>query len=329
MDDSSLSDTAAIILAAGKSTRMNSDRPKVLHEICGRPMLGFVLSACRMAGVDKIVVIVGHGKEEVMAAFSDDSDLVWVEQTEQRGTGHAVLCAQESLKDFDGSVLVIAGDMPLIRRPALSELLHAREASNDAATIATTMIDDPTGYGRIVRDEDGQLEAIVEQRDCTEAQQEIREVNPSYYCFDARKMFETLGNVQVNPNSGELYVTDVVKVMRENGLSVSATVSINAEDATGVNSRLDLAKVGRLMQDRIQLVAMKDGVTIVDPDTTWIEADVTLGKDTVIYPFSVIGVGAVVGRDCRVGPFANVKKGSTVPDGGVVGPVNDTGVMAT
>ncbi len=308
---------------------MNSERPKVLHEICGRPMLGFVLSACRMAGIDRIVVIVGHGKNEVMAAFSDDSDLVWVEQVEQRGTGHAVLCAQESLNDFDGSVLVIAGDMPLVRRPALSELLQVRAASNDAATLATTMIDDPTGYGRIVRDKDGQLEAIVEQGDCTETQKRIREVNPSYYCFDAKKLFETLSSVQVNPNTGELYITDVVRVMREVGLGVSATVSINAEDATGVNSRLDLAKVGRLMQDRIQLLAMNDGVTIVDPDTTWIEADVTLGKDTEIYPFSVIGAEAVIGSGCRVGPFANVKRGSTVPDDGIVGPVNDTGVMAT
>jgi len=329
MGDSGLSETAAIILAAGKSTRMNSERPKVLHEICGRPMLGFVLSACRLAGVDKIVVVVGHGKREVMAAFSDDSDLVWVEQTEQRGTGHAVLCAHESLKEFDGSVLVIAGDMPLIRRPALSDLLQVRAASDDAVTLATTMIADPKGYGRIVRDEDGQLEAIVEQRDCTEAEQAIREVNPSYYCFDGKKLFETLGCVPVNANSGELYITDVVRVMRENGLPVSATVSINAEDATGVNSRLDLAKVGRLMQDRIQLSAMNDGVTIVDPDTTWIEADVVLGKDTTIYPFSVIGVGAEIGRGCRVGPFAHVKRGAMVPDGGIVGPVNDMGVLAT
>ncbi len=324
MDESSLSETAAIILAAGKSTRMNSDRPKVLHEICGRPMLGFVLVACRLAGVDKIVVVVGHGKREVIAAFSQDGDVCWVEQKEQQGTGHAVLCAHEALKDFDGSVLVIAGDMPLIRRSALSSLLQAREVSGDAVTLATTSVADPTGYGRIVRDEEGRLEAIVEHNDCSEAQKELREVNPSYYCFDAGKLFDTLGHVQANPKSGEIYITDVIQLMREQEMGVSATVSIDAEDATGVNSRLDLAKVGRLMQDRIQLSAMNDGVTIVDPDTTWIETEVTLGKDTTIYPFSVIGVGAVIGSGCRIGPFAHVASGAMIGDDGVVEPMQDT-----
>ena len=315
-----MSQTAAIILAAGKSTRMKSNLPKVLHEVCGRPMLSYVLNACRLAGVDILVVVVGHGKEEVIERFNGEPDLVWVEQSPQKGTGHAVLCGREALQGFTGSILVIAGDMPLVRRVTLANLIQTRERSGDAVALATAVLDDPAGYGRIIRDAQGRLEAIVEHRDCTKEQREIREVNPSYYCFDAGQLFAALEKVQANPQTGEYYVTDAIRVLKEAGEGVSAKVSVAADDAVGINSRLDVAMVSRVMEDRIQLALMNDGITIVDPDNTWIEAEVSVGADTRIFPFSFIGAGATIGERCRIGPFASIGAGESVSDGAVVGP---------
>ncbi|MFH1109007.1 MAG: NTP transferase domain-containing protein [Planctomycetota bacterium] len=324
-----MSEVAAIVLAAGKSTRMKSDQPKVLHEICGRPMLAFVLNTCRLAGVDRLIAVVGHGKEQVIERFAAEHDVVWVEQTEQRGTGHAVLCCREALKGFTGTVLVIAGDMPLVRRETLVDLIEAREQSGDALTLATTMLDDPTGYGRIVRDSAGRLEAIVEHRDCTEAQRGIREVNVSYYCFDADRLFSALKKIEPEATKGEYYLTDTVGILKAGGHEVSALVRVAAEDALGINSRIDLAVVGRAMQDRLQKALVDEGVTIVDPDNTWIEADATVGAETTIYPFTFIGAGATIGERGRIGPFACVRAGETLQDGAVVGPTAMNGVVGS
>jgi bifunctional UDP-N-acetylglucosamine pyrophosphorylase/glucosamine-1-phosphate N-acetyltransferase len=324
-----LSETAAIILAAGMSTRMKSDLPKVLHEVCGRPMLAFVVSAARLAGADRLLVVVGHGKDQVMARFASDGEITWVEQPEQNGTGGAVACCQEALVDFVGSVLVIAGDMPLIRRETLADLKERRERSKDALTLATTRLEDPTGYGRIVRDAEGQIEAIVEDRDCTAKQRRIKEVNPSYYCFDAERLFDAIDQIEPSASGKEVYITDAVRTLREAGYGVSAPVSVPVEDALGINSRLDLARIGRVMQDRIQLNVMSDGATIVDPDNTWIEADVSVGRETTIHPFSFIGAGATIGEGCRIGPCAMVASGEVVDDGAVVGPAGLHGVGAS
>jgi bifunctional UDP-N-acetylglucosamine pyrophosphorylase/glucosamine-1-phosphate N-acetyltransferase len=323
-------ETAAIILAAGKSTRMKSDLPKVLHEICGRPMLSFVLRACRLAGVDRLLVVVGHGREKVVQAFEGESgDITWVYQGEQKGTGHAVLCCREALGNDAGSVLVIAGDMPLIRRETLAELLAHRERSGDAVTIATTNLADPTGYGRIIRDAQGRLEGIIEHRHCTPEQRAIAEVNPSYYCFDAKLMMSALRDVQPDSAAGEIFITEAIRILKSKGHGVSAQVSAPAEDAMGINSRLDLATVGRAMQDRIQYELMAEGVTIVDPDNTWIEVDAVVGRDTVIQPFSFIGAAASIGTGCRIGPFATIGSAEVVDDGAVVGPALPGGVALT
>lgn len=315
-----MGDTVAIVLAAGKSTRMKSDAPKVLHEICGRPMLAYVLSACRLAGADRIYVVVGHGKEGIQERFAGERDLIWVEQSEQLGTGHAVSCCRELLSDFSGSVLVIAGDMPLVRREPLARLVETRDRNDDGVSLATAVLDEPSGYGRIVRGEDGALVAIVEDRDCTPEQRKIDEVNPSYYCFDSVKLFDSLEKVRASSGSGEYYLTGVIEILKSAGQGVSATVSVSREDALGVNSRLDLAIVNRAMQDRIQFGLMADGVTIVDPDNTWIEAEVTVGRETVLHPFSLLCAGATIGERCCVGPFARVAAGDVVEAGSVVGP---------
>ena len=324
-----MSDRAAIVLAAGKSTRMKSDLPKVLHELCGRPMLHHVLNACRLVGVESMMAVVGHGKSQVLKRFENETDVVWVEQAKQRGTGHAVACCRKALEGLDGSLLVIAGDMPLVRRETLAGLIESREQSQAAVTLATAVLNDPTGYGRIVRNAKGKLEAIVEESDCTSEQQKIREVNPSYYCFDAVRLFAALDEIKPTGAKGEYYLTDAIRILRSNGHEVSASVTVAAEDAMGINSRLDLATVNRVMQDRIQFGLMGDGVTIVDPDNTWIESDVTIGRDTVVHPFTLIVAGATVGEGCQIGPFARVDTGEVVEDGSVVGPMVFNGAAAS
>jgi len=297
---------------------MQSDLPKVLHEVCGRPMLGYVISACRLAGVDRLVVVVGHAKSRVREAFASDHDVTWVEQAEQLGTGHAVGCCREALSGVTGSVLVVAGDMPLIRRETLVELLAQRSRSGAAVSLATTVLDDPLGYGRIVRDAKGALKAIVEHRDCKKKELAITEVNPSYYCFDGSLLFTALDQLSPARGSGEVYLTDTIRWLRAEGHEVSAELRVAPEDAMGINTRLDLARVARSMQDRIQLRLMNEGVTIVDPDTAWIEADVLIGRETTIFPFSFVGKGAAIGESCRIGPHAFVRSGETVRNGAVV-----------
>lgn len=304
---------------------MRSDLPKVLHDVCGRPMLHFVLRACREAGVKRLVVVAGHGKDRVVEAFAGDPSIAWVEQKEQKGTGHAVLCCREALKDVLGSVLVIAADMPLVRGEALASLLKEREQRGDAVTIATTELDDPAGYGRIVRDGSGRPEAIVEDRDCTPQQRRIREVNVSYYCFDRTQLFDALSELRPNPLKGEYYLTDTIGILRSKGHGVSASLSVAPQDALGINSRADLAEVNRIMQRRIQAAVMSEGVTITSPENTWIEADAEVGAESTIAPFSFVGAGARIGCGCRIGPFAHVPPGAVVADGGFIGGASEMG----
>jgi bifunctional UDP-N-acetylglucosamine pyrophosphorylase/glucosamine-1-phosphate N-acetyltransferase len=229
------------------------------------------------------------------------------------------MCCRAALADFSGSVLVIAGDMPLIRREAIAALYESREDSGEAVTMATTVLDDPTGYGRIVRDEQGGLMGIVEDADCSPEQKLISEVNPSYYCFESAALREALDQLQPSGPKREYYITDAVRILREAGRGASAPVLLPAEDAMGINSRVDLVAVSRVMQDRLQRALLDEGVTIIDPDNTWVEADVTVGRDTTIYPFSFIGASANIGAECRIGPFAYVSPGESIAPGTTVG----------
>ncbi|MFQ5428753.1 MAG: bifunctional N-acetylglucosamine-1-phosphate uridyltransferase/glucosamine-1-phosphate acetyltransferase [Phycisphaerae bacterium] len=310
----------AIILAAGKSTRMKTDLPKVMHDLCGQPMLSYVLSACRAAGIDTFHLVVGFGKDRLVRAYGDEPGLQFVEQREQKGTGHAVSMCTEALRAFDGDVVVIAGDMPMVRPETLRTLVHSHRAAGAAASLATTVLDDPAGYGRILRDAAGRFDRIVEDRDCTPEQKAIREVNPSYYCFDARSLFAAIPKLKPDNAKGEFYITDVLEILRAEGRPVRAATSVPAEDAVGINSRADLAAVAKVMQRRIQAHWMEAGVTIVDPGTTWIDVLARIGPESVIKPFSYIEGNARVGRRCVVGPYACLRRGAVIEDDASVGP---------
>lgn len=244
---------ASIILAAGKGTRMKSDLPKVAHVCAGKPMVRWVVEAAREVNADPIVLVVGHGREHVEAIFADDrDDLRFVLQAEQLGTGHAVAVAREALADFDGDVLVLCGDGPLIRRSTIEQLLHAHRSAHAAMSLATAVIDDPEGYGRIVRDANGRFSAIVEHKNATPAQRAIREINPSYYCADARTLFGALERVKPNPTSGEYYLTDVPALLRESGETVEVVDAVPAEDVLSINTPEQLAEVDAILTARAE-----------------------------------------------------------------------------
>ena len=310
--------TTAIILAAGKSTRMKSKRPKALHEICGKPMLQFVLDACYDAGCTRILLVVGHGKDEVMAAFGHDRRIVWVEQTEQLGTGHAARMCEPHLRDEKGDVFILTGDGPLIRGEVLRTLLRAHRDDRAAASMATAVLDDPTGYGRVVRDAGGDFVEIIEQADATPEQREIREVFPSYYCCRAEDLLLALSRLKNENKKKEYYLTDVYGILRAAGRKVVAVQAVTQEDVLSVNDREQQAQVDAIMQDRIQRQLRQNGVTIVSGINTYIEAGTTVGADTVIRPYTWIGRDSTIGAECTIGPFACVPAESIVPEGTAV-----------
>jgi bifunctional UDP-N-acetylglucosamine pyrophosphorylase / glucosamine-1-phosphate N-acetyltransferase len=308
-----------IILAAGKSTRMITDLPKVLHEVCGRPMLAFVIDACHAAGIEELYIVVGYGKDQVIEQFKEVPNITWVEQTEQKGTGHAVMCCEPFLKHFDGNCVVLCGDGPLIRTETLQELQDKHNQGNSYATLATSVLDDPSGYGRIIRDEYGNLQGIVEQADCTPEQKRVQEVNPSYYCFDWKTLTKALSEIKPDNAKKEYYLTDALSGIIQSGKKAIAITAVPPEDVLSINSRRQLADVSKLMQRRIQEEMMNKGVTIVDPPNTWIDARAQIGKDTIVEPFTYIHGRVKIGRNCRIGPFAYVRDGTVLEDDVILG----------
>jgi bifunctional UDP-N-acetylglucosamine pyrophosphorylase/glucosamine-1-phosphate N-acetyltransferase len=278
-------------------------------------MLEYVIGACRDAGVGKILVVVGYGGEQIIRRYTDCKDLVFVAQPQQQGTGHAVMCCREELSGHTGLTLVLCGDAPLIRAETLATLMekHLQEAS--AVTLATAVMDDPAGYGRIIRDTWGNIQGIVEHNDCDAGQLGIKEINPGYFCFSNPLLLDALGRIQPNNRKGEYYLTDALRLLIAAGHKAIAVTAVSPEDAMGVNSRYQLSVVGKIMQQRIQHRLMSDGVTIVDPPNTWIDARAEIGLDTVIEPFTCIYGRVKIGADCRVGPFAYLRDGAVLGDG--------------
>lgn len=314
-----MADTVAIVLAAGVSKRMNTRLAKVLHEVCGRPMLAYVLDACREVGISKIFVVVGFSAEEVKERFADAGDVVWVEQDKQLGTAHAVSCCKEYLKDFDGQTLVLCGDGPMVRAQTLKTLIEKHKSAQSAATLGTAVLDDPSGYGRIIRDAYGNLQGIVEDSDCTPAQLAIKEINPSNYVFNNKILFEAIEKVKPDNVKKEYYLTDAVSGIIATGHKAIAITAVPPDEAVGINSRAQLSAASKIMQRRIQRRLMEDGVTIVDPDNTWIDARAQIGLDTVIEPFTYIHGEVTIGQGCRVGPFAHLRHGTVLQNDVVLG----------
>ena len=303
---------SAIVLAAGAGTRMNSDVPKVLHELCGLPMIEHVLRAVDDAGVETPVVVVGHGAEAVERALAERR-VDFVLQKEQLGTGHAVGQAAGAIPG-EGTVLVLCGDTPLVTEASLTGLQACHESGRHAATVLTTRLEEPTGYGRIVRGPDGDLRAIVEEKDASPEQKAIREINSGMYCFDAARLKEALKELDNDNSQGEYYLTDVIAILRKKGYGAGAFVVDDPREVMGVNNRVQLARAAGLLQERIQTRHMLAGVTIVNPADTVIDADVAIGRDTRIQPGSLLRGRTRIGSGCVIGPRA-VLENARVGDG--------------
>lgn len=309
-----------IILAAGKSTRMKSALPKVLHEVCGRPMIEYVLDAARAAGVTRIVAVVGHRADLVKAELSKHADVEFALQSEQKGTGHAVMMCRDQLASHQGPVLILAGDTPLLRSESLQGLLRAQAESNAAAVIGTTDTEANQGLGRIVRDPAGNFECIVEERDATEAQRRIREINTGCYGFDAQSLMSALDRIRPDNNQAEYYLTDCPRILKQDGKPVVAAKVFEVAEAMGVNTRSQLADVTRAIQQVTMSRLMASGVSIVAPELTYIDPRATIGPDTVILPFSHIQGMATIGSDCRIGPHAVLEGALVVAAGTTIAP---------
>ena len=307
----------SLIMAAGMSTRMKSARPKVLHEVCGKAILSYILDACREAGIPEQIVIVGAMREPIMAAYAQAKDIRWVVQEPQLGTGHAVMVAQESLAGFTGDLAVLVGDAPMVRPETVRTLLETHRREGAAATLLTAILDDPKWFGRIVRDAAGNVRRIVEARDATAGERAIREVNPAFYAFRWPALRQVLGRITNSNVKKEYYLTDAVGLLIEAGEKVEAVPAAEPDEVEAVNSREDLAHVTTLMRRRIAKRLMDEGVTITDPASTYIDAGVTIGQDTIIGPCTVIQGPAEIGRNCRVGPLAHLGPGTVLQDGAV------------
>jgi bifunctional UDP-N-acetylglucosamine pyrophosphorylase/glucosamine-1-phosphate N-acetyltransferase len=334
---------AVVVLAAGEGTRMKSATPKVLHPICGRSLLGHVVAAARELDPGQLVVVVGHGRDQVTEhlAAADPAALTAV-QEEQKGTGHAVRVGLEELARQgvtpDGTVVVTYGDTPLLTAQTLATLVAAHRSDGNAVTVLTAKVPDPTGYGRIVRDlTDGQVTAIVEQKDASPDQQAIDEINSGVYAYDATLLAEALTKVTTDNSQAEEYLTDTLAILREAGHRVGAYTAADHREIAGVNNRVQLAEARRVFNDRLLHHAMLDGATIVDPASTWLDAGVVLEPDTLIHPHTQllgstrVAAGAEVGPNCTltdtvVGAGARIS--NTVAQEAEVGPEATVGPYA-
>jgi bifunctional UDP-N-acetylglucosamine pyrophosphorylase / glucosamine-1-phosphate N-acetyltransferase len=290
---------AIVILAAGKGTRMKSERAKVLHPLLGRPLLGYVLDAAKALRPEKTVVVIGHQAEEVRRAF-DRPGLIFVSQSPQLGTGHAVLQTSRELSFFPGTILVLSGDVPLIKKETLGEIIRTHRKKKTPVTILSTRLPQPRAYGRIIRDPLGGLRRIVEEKDATPEERLIQEVNAGIYCFDSGFLFSALPKLSRKNRQGEYYLTDVIQLARESGYSVSLLRYPQSEEVLGINDRSELARTGLILRRQINEEWMRQGVTLLDPENTYIESTVKIGPDTTIGPFTFISGRTRIGARCLV-----------------------------
>jgi bifunctional UDP-N-acetylglucosamine pyrophosphorylase/glucosamine-1-phosphate N-acetyltransferase len=316
---------ASIVLAAGKGTRMKSGLIKVLHPIAGLPMIAWPVMAARDAGSDPVVLVIGHQANAVQGTFRGVADIRFAMQEEQLGTGHAVACALDALSGFSGTVLILCGDTPLLRAETLKTMLAYHKGNQAAITVLTAVMDDPYGYGRVIRDPSGQVNRIVEQKDADAGEQELREINSGIYCMDSDFLFSSIRGIGNNNAQGEYYLTDLLKIAVGKGLTCLALPIADADEIMGVNDRSQLAEAGRILRRRINREHMLNGVTIINPEQTYIDHGVTIGADTTIHPGCQIGSGTIIGSGCeidqsvsisgcRIGDDCHIKAASVLED---------------
>ena len=299
----------SIILAAGEGTRMKSKIPKVLHEICGKPILDYVINASKNANVEKNYCIVGHEGEKVKEAIKD-SNVIFKTQPigdgYPYGTGYAAMQAMDCIED-DSTVVILYGDTPLITDKTIKKLIEYHKENKYDGTVLTAFLDDPTGYGRIVRDSKGHILKIVEHKDAKEEEIKIKEINSGIYCFNGRLLKYALGKIDNDNAQGEYYITDVIKVLKEEGYKVGAYVVDDPIEIHGINSRVQLAFCEKIMRKRINENYMMEGVTIINPESTYIESGAIIGKDSIIYPGAIIIGDTVIGEDCIIGENSRIE----------------------
>lgn len=306
---------ASVILAAGKGTRMKSKLPKVLHKVAGKAMVERVLETASSVGTERNVVIVGFGGEVVRDYLGDQVE--YVVQEEQNGTGHAMKQAFPALGSFDGTILLLCGDTPLVTKESLEALIANHEKNGAAATVLTAHMEDPTGYGRIIRDESGKVVRIVEQKDGKPEELAVQEINTGMYAFDSQKLWPCLDQLSDDNAQGELYITDVVGILVNQGDRVGAYMMKHNEESLGVNSRLQLAEAEAILKNRKNRELMEAGVTIIDPTSTYVAPEVTVGADTILYPGTILEGHTVVGQQCEIGPHTRLTN-VQVGDGNVI-----------
>ncbi|MGE4169186.1 MAG: bifunctional N-acetylglucosamine-1-phosphate uridyltransferase/glucosamine-1-phosphate acetyltransferase [Candidatus Margulisiibacteriota bacterium] len=309
----------AVILAAGKGTRMKSEILKVAHEVAGKPIVSYVLDTVQHLGVEEVFMVVGHQADLIQKNLKQ-KHLTFVMQDEQLGTGHAVMQVEPHVQHQDKtSLLILAGDCPLIEESTLKSLVEFHHETNAAATVLTTKMDNPGSYGRILRGKLGTLNGIREAKDCSPAEKKVKEINTGVYIFQAEALFKALGKIDTNNTQKEYYLTDVIHILKTEGKPVSAYCTDKPDQAIGVNTRMDLAKINKLLYRNNNQYFMEEGVTIVDPESTFIDSTVHIGHDTIINPFTVIKGSTSIGAHCHVGPHAHIED-ATLGNGSIIPP---------
>ena len=302
-----MEDIIGIILAAGKGTRMKTNKAKVVHKIYGKEMILRVVETAYKAGIHDVIAVLGHKREEVKKVLGDKTKYAY--QEELLGTGHTVMQTIPYLKDRKGKVVVLSGDVPIIRPETIKKLIEKSIEDKEYATILTAMYENPYGYGRVIRDIGGNVQAIVEEKDATEEEKCICEINAGVYCFDIEELILALEKLTPDNAQGEYYLTDVIKIMNEKGLKTGAVIVDDDTEILGVNDREQLEIVTQVLKDRINREHLRNGVTIEDTNSTYIYDDVEIGRDTVIHPNSTIKSGTTIGENCEIGPNSYIREG--------------------